>query len=246
MIWAKDAQRQVADSVRAASALPGVDPVIVCDDGSADETGKYAAAAGAIVVNHQRGRGWAASVESAVNALGILEQRDRRTEAKALLLLPATAAERAADFAPLLEPVRSGDADLTIAVPSSDAADPGVVDAAASRGIAELTGWSPRAPLALERCLSRRAFELASPLAAGWGGAISMLVDVQRAGLTIRELEIDRPARQSALDLTERFDRAVQLAEVTRALAARGLVQAGLTEFKESGGIQGILKRFKR
>ncbi len=246
MIWAKDAQRQVADSVQAAAALPGVDPVIVCDDGSADETGKYAAAAGAIVVNHQRSRGWAASVESAVNALGILEQRDRRTEATALLLLSAAAAERVADYAPLLAPVRSGDAALTIAVPPADAADTGVVDTAAIRGINELTGWSPRAPLALERCLNRRAFELASPLAAGWGGAVSMLIDVQRAGLEIRELEIDRPRRQSAPDLTGRFDRAVQLAEVTRALAARGLVQAGLNEFKESGGIQGILKRFKR
>ncbi|HLT61702.1 MAG TPA: hypothetical protein VK020_10945, partial [Microlunatus sp.] len=115
----------------------------------------------------------------------------------------------------------------------------------AIRGIAELTGWTPRAPLALQRCLTRRAFELASPLAAGWGGAVSMLIDLRRAGLTVTELEIDRPARQSALDLTERFDRAVQLAEVTRALAGRGLVQAGLSEFKQ-GGIPGILKRFKR
>jgi len=245
VIWAKDAQLQVADSVRAASELPGVDPVIVCDDGSADDTGKYAAAAGAIVVNHRRGRGWAASIESAVNALGILEQRDRRNEAGALLLATATDGPQIAALRPLLEPVRTGQADLTLAVPSTGAAEPGVVDAAAIRGIAELTGWTPRAPLALQRCLTRRAFELASPLAAGWGGAVSMLIDLRRAGLTVTELEIDRPARQSALDLTERFDRAVQLAEVTRALAGRGLVQAGLSEFKQ-GGIPGILKRFKR
>lgn len=246
MIWAKDAQRQVADCVRAAAALPGIDPVIVCDDGSADETAKYAGAAGAIVVTHQRARGWAAAMESAVNALGILEQRDRRSEAASLLLLSA-AGEPPADLASLVEPVRSGRADLTIAVPTPEsAADPGVPEAAAIRGIAELTGWTPRAPLAVERCLTRRAFELTSPLAAGWGGAVSMLVDVRRAGLTVEEVELDRPRRQTSLDLTERFDRAVQLAEVTRALAGRGLVRAGLSEFKESGGIQGILKRFKR
>ncbi|MFC7619979.1 glycosyltransferase family 2 protein [Microlunatus sp. GCM10028923] len=245
VIWAKDAQRQVADCVRAAAALPGIDPVIVCDDGSADETAKYAGAAGAIVVTHQRARGWAAAMESAVNALGILEQRDRRSEAASLLLLSATGAQPA-DLAPLVEPIRSGRADLTIAVPTGEAAAPGVPETAAMRGIAELTGWTPRAPLAVERCLTRRAFELTSPLAAGWGGAVSMLVDVWRAGLTVEEVELDRPRRESSLDLTERFDRAVQLAEVTRALAARGLVQAGLSEFKESGGIQGILKRFKR
>lgn len=256
MIWAKDAQLRVADCVRAAASLPGVDPIIVCDDGSADETGKYAGAAGAIVVNHKRSRGWSAAMESAVNALGILEQRDRRIEAAGLLLLAATDAERVASSAGLVEPVRAGAADLTLAVPrapnqsgtaqSGTAGTPGVVDAAAIRGVAELTGWTPRAPLAVERCLTRRAFELASPLAAGWGGTVSMLVDIQRAGLTIKEIEVERPQRTSALDLTERFDRAVQLTEVTRALTARGLVQAGISEFKEAGGIQGILKRFKR
>ena len=39
-------------------------------------------------------------------------------------------------------------------------------------GIAELTGWTPRAPLATNRCLTRRAFELASPLAAGDGAEV--------------------------------------------------------------------------
>ena len=56
--------------------MPGVDLVIVCDDGSTDQTSAYAGAAGAIVVSHSRNRGKAAAVESAVNALGVLEQRD--------------------------------------------------------------------------------------------------------------------------------------------------------------------------
>ena len=70
-------------------ALPHVDLVVVCDDGSSDATGEHAAAAGAIVVRTSRNRGKAAAVESAVNALGVLEQRDRRPEAARLLLLDA-------------------------------------------------------------------------------------------------------------------------------------------------------------
>ena len=55
---------------------------------------------------------------------------------------------------------------------TADGADPGgfgLVMGRPPRGITELTGWTPRAPLSGQRCLTRRAFELASPLAAGFG-----------------------------------------------------------------------------
>ena len=78
VIPARDVADRIQATVIAARALPGVDVVIVTDDGSSDPTGDYAAASGAIVVTHQRGRGRAAAIESGVNALGVLEQRDKR------------------------------------------------------------------------------------------------------------------------------------------------------------------------
>ena len=50
IIPAKDEQDRIGATVTAARALPGVEVVIVCDDGSSDATASYAAAAGAIVV----------------------------------------------------------------------------------------------------------------------------------------------------------------------------------------------------
>ena len=252
VIPAKDEEQRIAATVTAARNLPGVEIVIVCDDGSSDRTSKYAAGAGAIVVSHTRNRGKAAAVESAVNGLGVIEQRDKLPEAGTLILLDADLEESAANCAPLISPVVQGEADLTIAVPpaqfTAKGGKPGgfgVVMNTARRGIAELTGWTPRAPLSGQRCLTRKAFELASPLAAGWGMEVGMTIDVLRAGLQVVEVEIDLHHRATGTDLGAQLHRAAQLRDVTRALAARGLVQAGLKDLKDSGGVTGVFKRLR-
>ena len=252
VIPAKDEEQRIAATVTAARDLPGVEIVIVCDDGSSDRTSDYAAGAGAIVVSHTRNRGKAAAVESAVNGLGVIEQRDKRPEAGSLLLLDADLSESAANCAPLISPVVKGEADLTIAVlPAQLTADGGapgglgLVVNTARRGIAELTGWTPQAPLSGQRCITRRAFELASPLAAGWGLEVGMTIDVLRAGLKVVEIEIDLHHRATGTDLGAQLHRAAQLRDVTRALTARGLVQAGLKDLKDSGGVTGVFKRLR-
>jgi glucosyl-3-phosphoglycerate synthase len=253
VIPAKDEEDRIGATVAAARNLPHVDIVIVCDDGSSDRTGDRAAAAGAIVVTHTKNRGKAAAVESAVNGLGVIEQRDHRPESGTLLLLDADLAESAANCAPLIDPVVSGRADLTIAVlPAQRTADGqtpggfGLVMNTASRGITELTGWTTRAPLSGQRCLTRRAFELASPLAAGWGMEVGMTIDILRAGLTIEEVEVSLQHRATGSDLSSQLHRASQLKDVTRALAARGLVRAGLKDLKDSGGVSGLFRRITR
>ena len=252
IIPAKDEQDRIAATVTAARGLPGVETVVVCDDGSSDATAQHAGAAGAVVVSHERNRGKAAAVESAVNGLGVLEQRDRGPVATILLLLDADLGETAARCAPLLGPVVAGRAALTIAVlPPQQTADGqqaggmGLVTGSARRGIEELTGWSPRAPLSGQRCLTRRAFELASPLAAGWGMEVGMTIDVLRAGLVVEEIDVELTHRATGTDLSGQLHRASQLKDVTRALAARGLVRNQLKDLSAEG-VSGLLKRFGR
>jgi hypothetical protein len=152
----------------------------------------------------------------------------------------------------LIHPVVNDEADLTIAVlPAQQTAEGGnpggfgLVVNTARRGIAELTGWTPRAPLSGQRCLTRRAFELASPLAAGWGMEVGMTIDALRAGLRVSEIEIDVRHRATGADLGAQLHRAAQLRDVTRAMTTRGLVQAGLKDLKDSGGVTGVLKRLR-
>ncbi|HEY5786133.1 MAG TPA: glycosyltransferase [Microlunatus sp.] len=250
VIPATDVADRIQATVIAARALPGVDIVIVVDDGSTDPTGDYAAASGAIVVTHQRGRGRAAAIESGVNALGVLEQRDKRADCGTVLLLDADLGASAARAQHLIGPVVAERADLTIAIaarPDHGTPDAGfdLVESTASRGIAELAGWSPRAPLATNRCLTRRAYELASPLAAGDGADVGMTIDLLRAGLRVQEIEIDLARADEATGLAARLDRALVLKDVARALTARGLVRHGLDELKGSGGVRGLIDKLR-
>lgn len=253
IIPAKNEQQRISATVTAALTLPHVDVVIVCDDGSTDETARYAGAAGAIVVNHDRNRGKAAALDSAVNALGVLEQRDGRPECDFLLLLDADLEESAARVGPLITPVLAGEADLTIGVlPAQQTADGspaggfGIVMTTARRGIEELTGWQARAPLSGQRCLTRRAFEVASPLAAGFGVEVGMTVDILKSGLRVREIDVELHHRATGTDLSSQLHRARQLRDVTRALTGRGLVQSSLGELKDSPKVAGLLQRFRR
>jgi glycosyltransferase involved in cell wall biosynthesis len=250
IIPARDVADRIQATVAAASAVPGVEVVVVVDDGSSDPTGDYAGASGAIVVTHQRGRGRAAAIESGVNALGVLEQRDKRPECGTVLVLDADLGATAARAAHLIGPVVTERADLTIAVPPAAALDgqePGfdLVETTAARGLTELADFTSRSPLATNRCLTRRAYELASPLAAGDGADLGMTIDLLRAGLRVREVEVDLAGPDAATGLAAQLDRALVLKDVTRALTARGLVRHGLDGLKESGGVRGLIDKLR-
>ena len=57
VIPARNEADRIRDTVAAAAGLPGVDLVIVVDDGSTDDTAGLAGEAGATVLRHSRARG---------------------------------------------------------------------------------------------------------------------------------------------------------------------------------------------
>ncbi len=152
-----------------------------------------------------------------------------------LLFLDADLAETAADAAPLAEPVRSGQADMTIAVFSNQVrrGGHGLVVGLSGSGIERATGWRPAQPLNGQRCLTRAAFEAARPLASGWGAETGLTIDLLRRGLRITEVEVPLAHRATGTDWRSQWHRARQLADVARALAAR---QAGLRAARPTRG----------
>src|SRR5215831_13494877 len=112
--------RNESDNIRAtvagAAGLPGVDLVLVVDDGSRDGTAAIAQEAGASVLRHSRSRGKAAAMESGAEAVRLLEARDHRLRPRHLLFLDGDLGQTAGDAAPLIEPVRAAEADMTMAV----------------------------------------------------------------------------------------------------------------------------------
>ncbi len=227
IIPARDEADRVGVTAAAAAGLPGVDLVVVVDDGSRDDTAAVASAAGATVLRHDRSRGKAAAMETGAEAVHLLEQQEGRTQPRHLLFLDADLGETAAAAGPLTGPVRSGEADMTIAVFSTRVrlGGHGLVVRLSGAGIQRATGWRPAQPLNGQRCLTRAAFQAARPLAAGFGVETGLTIDLLRRGMRVREVEVPLAHRATGTDWRAQLHRARQLADVARALAARALRQ---------------------
>jgi glycosyltransferase involved in cell wall biosynthesis len=240
IIAAKDERDRIAATVKAARELPGVDLVVVVDDGSADATGRLAREAGATVVRHSRNRGKGTAMETGAEAVRLLDQDrsgrrpalpgrggDLAAEAgerpRHLLFLDADLADTARAAAPLIEPVRRGEADMTIAAFSSTVklGGRGLVLRLSRDGIRRATGWEATQPLNGQRCLTRAAFEAALPLATGFGVETALTIDLLHRGFRVVEVEVPLAHRATGTDLKAQLHRARQFRDVARALAAR-------------------------
>jgi hypothetical protein len=223
IIPARDEADRIRATVAGAATLPGAGLVIVVDDGSRDGTAAAARAAGASVVRHSRSRGKAAAMETGAETAALLDARDGRARPRHLLFLDGDLGETAGDAAPLAEPVRAGEADMTIAVFTDRVrrGGHGFVVALSGAGIERATGWRPAQPLNGQRCLTRAAFEAGCPLAAGFGVETGLTIDLLRQGLRVKEVEVPLAHRATGTDWQSQLHRARQFADVARALAPR-------------------------
>jgi hypothetical protein len=222
VIPAKNEADRIQATVTAAAGIPGADLVVVVDDGSRDGTAAVAESAGAIVLRHSRSRGKGAALETGAEAIRLLERNDH-SQAHYLLFLDGDLAESAGCAGALVQPVRDGQADMTIAVFSDRvrAGGHGFVIGLSGAGIKRATGWAPAQPLNGQRCLTRAAFEAARPLAAGWGVETGLTIDLLRQGFRVTEVEVPMAHRATGTDWRAQLHRARQFAGVARALAVR-------------------------
>jgi glycosyltransferase involved in cell wall biosynthesis len=240
VIPARNEADRIAATVKGAAGLPGVDIVVVVDDGSRDGTAALAQGAGAHVMRHSRNRGKAAAMETGAEAVLLIEARSEAAASEPadsqpagpeaagprhLLFLDADLAQTAGEAAPLIEPVRAGRADMTIAVFSDRVRQGGhgFVVGLSGSGIMRAAGWRPAQPLNGQRCLTRAAFEAARPLAPGFGVETGLTIDLLRQGLRITEVEVPLAHRATGTDWRSQVHRARQFADVARALAVRQL-----------------------
>jgi hypothetical protein len=222
VIPAKNEADRIRATVTAAAGVPGADLVVVVDDGSRDGTAAAAESAGAIVLRQSRSRGKGAALETGAEAVRLLEHNDH-SQPHYLLFLDGDLAESAGCAGALVQPVRDGQADMTIAVFSDRvrAGGHGFVIGLSGAGIRRATGWAPAQPLNGQRCLTRAAFEAARPLAAGWGVETGLTIDLLRQGFRVTEVEVPMAHRATGTDWHAQLHRARQFAGVARALAVR-------------------------
>jgi len=220
---ARNEADRIGATVTAAASMAGVGLVVVVDDGSTDATAEVATRAGAVVMRHRKNQGKGAAMETGAEAVRLVDQREHRDRARHLLFLDADLGETAGHAGPLVDPVVAGTADMTIAVFAATVklGGHGLVVGLSGAGIRRATGWQPQQPLNGQRCLTRAAFEVARPLARGWGVETALTIDLLRKGLRITEVEVELAHRATGTGLAAQLHRAHQLTDVARALASR-------------------------
>ena len=217
VIPAYDEAERIAETVIAALDAGDVSAVVVVDDGSADATGARAAAAGAVVVRHDRRRGKGAALDSGTTAAVA-----RR--AGVLVFLDADLRSSAGEWPTLAAPVLAGAADISIAtLPAQHApgGGRGRVVRLARAGIRSLTGFEATQPLSGQRCLTAAAYEVVRPFSRGFGIEVGMTIDALRGGLRVIEVPVPFFHRVTGADWRGRRHRARQLTHVARTLLAR-------------------------
>ncbi len=186
VIAAHNVGRAVAATVRACRAIPGVDLLIVVDDGSTDDTGRAARAAGAVVVRHSVERGRASAIETGVKVAAMRDRPDGPP--RHILLLSPDLGESAVEATALVEAVSAGQADMAIAVPAREREYSGFGPGVARRLIRRKTGWYCHYPLSYQRCLTREAIDAAMPFSGRYVLEAAMTINVLRAGLSVMEV----------------------------------------------------------
>ena len=204
---------RIAATVTGLLALEPVTEVLVVDDGSDDDTAARAEAAGARVLRSSRNRGKGAAVAAGIARAG----------GTILLLIDADVSDAGRVARALLEPVRDGTADMTIAAPPPGGPSGfGLVERFARVAIRRLTGQTFARPLSGQRCLRRSAVEGAR-LPAGFGFEVALTIHALRTGCRVREIEVPVEHRRTGRDLRGFVHRGRQGLAVAREVAARGV-----------------------
>lgn len=186
---ARNQARRIASTVRATLAIPGVDLVLVVDDGSTDNTQELARKAGAVVVRQSHPRGRASSLETGAAVIAMRDESGYRP--RSILVLPGSLGNYAIGATALVEAVRADVTDLAIGLTDGGAVAQGMAANAARAAIERITNWSAAQPLSVIRCLNRDAWEASLPLARGAGVEAGMTLDVIEAGLRVTEVECE-------------------------------------------------------
>jgi glycosyltransferase involved in cell wall biosynthesis len=220
LVIARNEADRIGATVRALRETFDGTRVIVADGGSSDDTAAEAVSAGAELLRagSHRGKGGSATL-AARRALA-----ETGADQRVFLLCDGDLGESGARLAPLVETVAGGEADLAVAAFAVKRGGGfGLAVGFARWAVRSLTGLELRAPISGQRALHGAALRRLVPFAPGFGMETAMTIDAARAGLVVREVELDLEHRATGRDVAGFLHRARQLASFVRVYISRRL-----------------------
>lgn len=204
LVAARDEADRIGATLEAlAETFPGAS-LWVADDGSRDGTIAIAEGTGASVVTRDRAVGKGGNVTACAR-----EALTAEPEATVFLLCDADLGSSAAELAPLVELVESGDSDLAVADFSRRVGGGfGLALGFSAWAIRNLSGFEANAPISGQRALTREALVAVLPFAPAWGMETGMTIDAVRQGFTVTEVRLDlshRSTGKTAAGFLHRF-----------------------------------------
>ena len=211
LVPARNEEPRIGATVRALLAVSDIVDVVVVDDASEDDTKGVAAAAGADVLHLATRRGKGGALRAGLERVGT----------ERVVFIDGDLGDSASLADALLAPIRTDDADLTIATPPP--AGPsgfGLVERFARWGIQRACGLRVARPLSGQRAMHT---ELARsfPPADRFGVEAAMTIDIARAGYRILEVEAPLTHRATGRDWGGFAHRARQGVDVARVIIPR-------------------------
>lgn len=217
MVAARNEVDRVGATIRALRGALGAVTIYVADDASDDGTGHASLAAGATVISrgrpHGKGGNMTAAAEAALSGLD--------PEA-VVLLCDGDLGDSAAVLLALVEEIEADRCDLAVAAFSRRVG--GGVGAAkgfARWAIRRASGFDAGEPISGQRALRARRLQTLLPFAPRYGMETAMTIDAARAGMRIRELELDLAHRATGKSAAGFAHRARQLRDIVTAYLSR-------------------------
>jgi len=165
------------------------DKIIVCDDCSTDSTGIIAEKLGAVVIHHERNRGYGAAIRS-------IFLKAKEMDLDVLVTFDADGQHRPEDIPNVIKPVRENQADLVIGSRFLDK-EWDTVPAYRKLGIKTITGLTNRSltekitdSQSGFRAYNRKVIQDVNPSDLGMGISTELLIKANKQGFRIAEVPI--------------------------------------------------------
>jgi len=212
IIPAYNEEQRIGSTLRALKSLhPG--EIVVVDDGSTDNTARVALMEGVSLIKLARNQGKGYALCRGIKVIS----------SPIVLVLDADLGDSAIEAAKLIQPIREGRADVTIArFPSLPGTHGfGLVKGLARTGVRLLTGKDFDAVLSGQRAFRKEVINPQFFKYRRFGIEFGMTVDLLSQGLRICQVDVDMTHRVTGLDPAGMLHRARQFKDILAVLMAK-------------------------